>query len=295
MTDTLNLSPFSIAEYIRCGMRYQHRYVLHTPITVGPSPAAVRGRAMHKGAETDLRERIKDPETVPPLEVSVTAAVEAFEQSERGEDVYEREDGTVIVTQGEPPAWEQFGEKAGKNKDLLAAQMVPTWHSQIAPTTKPKAVEQWAAITLNGDGVSVRLRGRLDVLPADGVLSDLKHSRKAFGKTNYSTTEDAGTDDQLTAYDLLYRAATEQIPSRLGFDTVMLDGKRGSDDLFVTGIAQPRVEPRTEAQLQRYLDKVQRVAKGIQAGVFVPTTPDSWSCSSRWCPFWRKCAYGGAK
>lgn len=294
------VSPFALSEYEKCGERYRLRYIEKIYPPVGPSPAAVRGRALHKGAEHDLRtvqKHLADgaprEEADAPLEEVVQAAVEEFERAERGEDHFEGRDGKVLIFQKEKPAWELFGEKAGTNKDLVAKSMTPLWYSNLAPSVYPAGVETWAETDIERNGIIVRLKARFDVLPANGDLADLKHSKYAFGKWNYATAEEADADDQLTAQDLLYRKITGEKPKTVGFDTVKLYQPRNKD-ATVAGVIQPRVGPRTDAQIDLFSEKAARIAKGISAGVFVPAQKGKdWWCSAKWCGHWSVCRFGG--
>ena len=311
MSNTITVSPSAIGAYEKCGVQYAFRYVEHVTPPVGPSPSAVRGRALHRGAETDLRavaarlaEGGERAGADLPLAAVQQAASDEFDRAVRGESLFEKEDGTVETRTEAPAAFDLHGEDPGVNKDLVlrvgdAPGLVPVWYTRVAPSKEPAAVETWARLPFETpEGETVILRGRIDDLPREGVpLADLKHSKRAFGKTRYSTEEDAANDDQLTAYDLLHRAATGRVPAGLGFDTVQLDAPRNAPEAVkVTGIASPRVPARSDAQIALYLERVAAVAKGIKAGVYVPAhRGEDWWCSEKWCAFWKVCKHGGGR
>lgn len=304
MDDPIYLSPSAIDTARMCGVKWEHEHPLRTPRASGLGPSQVRGRALHRAAETALRyvvaHRTADDRQDMPLEAIQQAAVDEADRMETGVDIYEREDGTVTTTDGPKPEWALHEEDPGANKDLLAYDMVPRWHERILPTIEPEAVEAWGRVELAdpATGLDVVLRARLDVLPADGVITDLKHSKFSFGGYNYGTPDDATASVQLSTQDVIYRQLKGVPPVALGFDTLGLrestkpQQKAGAlPGLHVADILQPRVPARTEHQLDKFYDLVTRVARGIQAGVFLPAPDGAWWCSEKWCQFWRVCKH----
>lgn len=289
---TIKISPSALRAYQSCGERYRLQYIQKAPPPVGPSPALVRGLALHKGAEMALRTVVEQkregrPREDLPVEAVAQAAVEEFEQIEQGVRVYERDDGTVVRDEGPPPAWDLFGEKSGANKDMVAKGLAPAWCEKICPRVDPEGVETWGHVPFEQeDGTSVLLRLRFDVLPADGVLTDLKTTKRAFGKIRYATADDAEDDPQLTAQDIAYRHLTGKVPEAVGFDTLAVE-RHGVDAHY------PRVAPRSDAQIGDYLQRADRLVNGIKKGVFIPARRgEDWWCSAKWCPYFRVCAFG---
>lgn len=282
---TLVLSPSSLADYAKCGLRYWWRKVEKRTPPVGSSPAAVRGTAFHAGAEHDLRGLLATGQHHVLSDVQ-DAASQSFDQAAQGVSTYTDEEGQVLTFQGPPPAWALHGEEPGQTKDVVLQGLIPTWHTRIAPSVQPVSIESWAVVEC-ADDVKVRLR--FDQVPANGDLADLKHTKKSWGKLRYSTAAQAEEDAQLTAEDVGYRVLTGQPPVRLGWDTVQLDGHR------VLGIAQPRVASRSEEVIARWMADVQMAARGIRAGVFPHADKnEDWWCSAKWCAYWTVCPYGGA-
>lgn len=285
----LTLSPYRISMFRQCAYKHMLAYELKMPKPVGPTPSSVRGRALHAAAEFALRRVIETNEAgVPRSELQhdvqelQEVAAFAFDNASAGFDEYVRDDGSVEETQGPPVDWDMHEANKESVRDGVLQSLVPAWLQCIEPNTNPAAIECSIVVALDDD---LQLRGRLDVLPADGKLVDLKHT----GGSNYTTVSDAVDDEQLTAYDLLYREATGSAPVCLGFDTLVV--KRD----IVKKIEQPRCDPRDDYDLAMFKEVARLVAHGIEAGYAAPAKKNSdWWCSAKWCQYWTVCPHGGA-
>lgn len=288
----IKLSPSSMDTYAnKCGHRFYLERIAKVEAPVGAGPALVQGRCLAVASEVDLghvatqmnagASRLEAQDL--PLADVQDATADEFARAEQGIDRVPLDDGTVWEKHGPPPAWDLHNEKAGVVKDRLLKVVVPTWYEKIAPTVEPKAVEHTSRLVLDeGENVEIELRARLDVLPHNGDLADLKSTSKA----TYTKAADAEHNGQLTAIDIMYRLETGQAPTALGWDTVKVTSK-GAD------VVRPRVLPRTDEQIQRYLERVRRIAEGIAKGVFIPADKSqAWQCSPTWCPLWRVCRWG---
>jgi hypothetical protein len=52
---------------------------------------------------------------------------------------------------------------------------------------------------------------------------------------------------------------------------------------------------RSDEDYRQLLMRVDAVTAAIEAGVFLPTTPDNWRCSPKFCGYYDTCPYGRRK
>lgn len=305
------LSPSKVNSLRICEAAFVHRYVLRTPPTGGGNPSRAVGQALDAGAEFDLSAVATALDAGAPragadlpLAAVQDIAADAYEAASDGHGSYQREDGTVTTTEEPPIDFALHDSDRGRLKDVSLNVVVPAWYTQHAPLVQPAKVQQWVSFTkidVDAD-LEIVMRARLDVLPRDGVLVDVKHT----SKDRYTKVADADVDDQLTACDLGYRTLTGEAPTALGWDTVRY-AHRGPtktmpdrDTYEVVDAPQVRVPPRTEAALDSYFERLDRDAERALALIKGDVRPrfadrDSWACSKRWCSVWGACSQGGGK
>jgi hypothetical protein len=129
------------------------------------------------------------------------------------------------------------------------------------------------------------LVGTLDVREAgvQGAVRDLKT------KGRKPVLEDAAASHQLDMYALLVAANHGAKPREVALD-VLVGGKRG--------VSASTLRCDAAASFDPLLFYVERVARMIRAGVFVPvdaTGPSGWKCSEKWCGFYDECPMGRAR
>lgn len=253
-------SPTQSEMFAMCPERYRRRYVEGEKIP--PGIALIRGSAVHKGAEVNLKHK-RDNGTLLDQGAVLDAVREEFESRWQGGVLLTPEESVVgvTVTKGE-----------AIDETISAAQF---HHEHVAPIILPKYVE--AKVETTVEGLPRPLLGFVDVIEPDGAINDLKIS----GKT---PSEDmAANSVQLKHYALAYRAATGQ-PSPVQRLDYVVPLKRGTKHVRV----QTRNGPDDIARLlHRYMTQM----TAILGGTFPPATPGAWWCSEKWCGYFRTCRY----
>lgn len=253
-------SPTQSEMFAMCPERYRRRYVEGEKIP--PGIALIRGSAVHKGAEVNLKHK-RDNGVLLAEDAVLAAARDEFEA---------RWQGGVLLTPEESSA----GVAVTKGEAIDQTVNAARFHSEfVAPLILPKYVE--AKVETKVDGLPRPLLGYVDVIETNGQLNDLKVS----GKT---PSEDmASSSVQLKHYALAYRAATGTdspvqrldyiVPLKKGTKHVRVETHNGPDDAA-------RLIHRYSVQME-----------AIQHGAFPPATFGAWWCSEKWCGYFGTCRY----
>ena len=248
------LSVSQVELYLKCPKQFEFRYVYGHKKP--PSAALVQGKAIHNVLEKGYN-HIKTKKELPPEEYILDNYSDTIKEAlEYDEIVYEEdEDEKIIRKQGE--------------------SLLKKWREVKAPKVSPKEVEK--AFVMNVAGVPAV--GIIDLID-DNVIVDNKVVAKSWSQDRIDNSL------QLT----LYSAATGLNEQRI--------------DLYVKGSTAALVNPNSRAKgphIKELSSKRSRkdymwmaevfenVAKSISAGIFPPTTPDSWVCTKKWCGFWDMC------
>ena len=305
----LYLSPSKLGTLRKCEALFVLQYARREPPTGGPSPALVVGRSLDAGAEFDMaavaatldRGGPREGADLPLSDV-VDVAADAYEDAAEGRGAYTRDDGETVATTEPPVEWDLHEADRSKLKNAALKVIVPAWYAEHAPKVQPASVQTTVRFehAIPDADMLVVMSTRLDVMPRDGVLVDVKST----GGSNYSTPEQADTDDQLTACDLGFRETTGAAPAALGWDTVRythrgpIKSAPTRDEYGIVDTPSTRVPARTDAQIASYLDRMGREAERAQALLDGRVRPlyadrDSWACSKKWCSRWGVCSQGG--
>lgn len=256
----LHFSGLSMLE--KCGQRFFYRYIEN--LRMAPGIAMIIGSASHKVIEKNLRNKLDTGELLPAEAVEDYAAAAAHEFLDEGVQLTE-EDGTL----------EQAKGKAVDETIDFAT----THHYEAAPGIEPVAVEEKWVIDTGAD-FPFDLAGTTDVREArDGkrILRDSKTTRKTPAKNA------ADVSEQLTLYSLADNVVSGEIPDEVHLDFVV---KLKSETKYVK-----RSSTRTMEDLQMQIRRIDRAAEVIRKGAFMPTDPDNWWCSARWCGYFSICPY----
>lgn len=250
---TFSYSQYSL--YQRCPKAYEFAYIrnLRNP----PAGVQFKGQIVHKGAEAGQRAKMAKR----PLALEAGKALVA-DEFDKGKEAVEQ--------------WDE-GEDAGKAKDAVV-RAYSTYHTKALPAANPEAVEQPFVLYLD----SVPLIGYIDLIdrvggathagiedPGQLVVADLKYSSKSWSQDQL---------DKSPQFTLYSKAA--------GISTVRVDN-------LVTLKNGPEFKQLTSRRDGRtYLTVLEHMAETvdlIKKGVFPKTAIDSWTCSERWCGYWRQC------
>ena len=284
------LSASAISTYMRCGEKYRRRYeekdyrpgglALHVGTAAHESARASHrnqmkakadagldgitlGKAVEKGAHKDL------------LDVLATSALGAPAVKDIAATEFEKsveEKGFAL----DPDETDSPEKAKGKAKD----EAVRHAEGYVGPSrlVNPMTIERW--IEVRPKGSTLVLRGAIDLIDgteAGEVIVDRKTSAKTPNESR------AHGSLQLSMYAALRYAETHELVPALRLDTtVALKGG--------TKFVQHETK-RTFADVRDILDRSVQVARGIASGTFVPSDPDQWWCSAKFCEYYSDCKY----
>ena len=252
-----HLSPSSIDTYLKCGEQFRRRYILGERIP--PGIAILKGKSVHGAAEVNFKQKIASRKD---LKVSdmVQAAAASFEKSVS--------DGLQFTPEEES---EGKANVLGKVKDRSIV-LTQLFAASVAPQYQPALVEEKVVIEMPHSPFD--LLGYIDMADDKDRIMDLKTTGKS------KTQDEADQSNQLTYYAAAYQIKTGRKPSSVRLD-VLVDKKTPEHQQIETGRDFPDFE--------RLAAKVDMVAKGIKAEVFLPPPPGSWACSQKFCGYWSTC------
>ncbi len=253
------LSKSQLKTLRRCGMQYYYRNV--EGVIERPGTALVIGTATHRAVELNLEQKMRTGELLEE-EAVAEAAFEALGNTWDGEQPVLHDQEAVV------------GEAATKGWAAdVTARLAIAHHRVLAPRIHPTHLER--AFRLELKNYPVDFEGHMDVQEA-GCVRDLKTVNKS------PREDDAHTSIDLTAYAFAIRALDGAVP------TVALD--------VIVKNQEPKVvtleSSRDAADFRLLLDEIGKASRIIEAGAFLPTSPDSWVCSEKYCGYFNRCPYG---
>lgn len=247
---------FSVSQlnmYLRCPAQYAFRYL--DGIVLPPTGSLTKGRAVHKGAEYNYRQKVK------------TARDAALEEIQ---DIV----AAAFDREAEKTSWEKEEDKGRiKDETLLLTAL---YHQKIAPQVQPLFIEHEFKIPL-AEGMP--LLGYIDVIDENFIIRDLKTASKTPGEN------EAAKNLQLTAYAYAFRELVGREESAVALDYLV----QTKQPKAVVLMAQ-----RTKADIDRLWAIMFEVLKAIKGGNFYPN-PQNIMCSVKACGYWDQCRqrYGG--
>ena len=248
---------------MQCGIKYELKYVkgIEVPVT----PVILLGRSIHRAVENLYKGKnnlqVSDIEHI---------ALEAVRQ-QYGEA---KQSGLFIN--------DNFTEKEIIDRiEKGTLKMISKYFNVRIKDTTPVMVEHEFLVNLkeeapkycadyDGSLDNVYVTGYIDFVDSDENIIDLKTALRK------PQPDVADKSDQLTMYALAYRAETGLLPRRVILDYIVHDWMNNPDKVPQIITLQ---STRTESDIQRFLMRLIRVIKGIQAGVFLPPDPTSWVCN----------------
>lgn len=256
------LSPTQLLMYFRCGEQYRRRYLEGEKLP--PGIAAISGKAVHKGAETNYSQKLASKQDLPVNAIEMATA-DSF-------DTFFRESGVQLTREQENRG---LAIILGQAKDSAVA-MASVYHETLARKVQPEFVEQKVIIPAGG-GIPKPLLGIIDIASENGDVIDIKTGSKK------KTQSEADRDLQLTWYSVAYRWLTKKRPRSVQFHTVSSARHKVSAEI----IHSTRDET-DETILSNYLKSA---LHGIDSGFFPPANPQSFWCSERYCGYARTCRF----
>ncbi|MEK7112787.1 MAG: PD-(D/E)XK nuclease family protein, partial [Patescibacteria group bacterium] len=159
-----------------------------------------------------------------------------------------------------------------KDESVEAASL---FIDQVAPDHQPKEVEATQEIIM--PNVDFSLLGRIDLITDKEEIVDLKTGKKSLSQADV----DAST--QLSFYDLTYRAKHKRPPAKLIIEQIVSKKKGAERNTVAT--------TRDSDDLQALVNRINTMAVGLKAGVFIPATPGAWWCGAKFCGYFATCSY----
>lgn len=247
------LSPSQLDTYTRCGHQWYLRYIEGRKVP--PGIAALKGRATHKGAEGNWKQKIESRQDLPAKQIKEIAS-DAFEQEKKG--------GFILTPEEESAGLQKT---LGHAKDRTVA-LAGLFAEKVAPIYQPKMVEQ--NFTIEIPKAPFDISGRVDMVDDQNRVPDLKTSGKRKSQS------EADNSVQLTVY-----AAGVQMMTGLPVPEVRLD--------VLVDTKEPQhqqiISTRGKRDFEALVNRINMVTRGIEAGVFTPAVPGSWWCSPRFCGY----------
>ena len=252
-----HLSASQINMFCNCPEAWRRRYLENEIIP--PGIALIKGKSVHKPAETNFRQKIDTHEDLPVAEFGELAAA-AFEAELAG--------GYQLSAEEESRG---DARVLGEAKDSAVAMAI--FHgAEQAPDYQPVLVEQTFRIELPGPR---DLLGVIDLADTQRRVTDLKTASR---KKNQA---DVDGNLQLTVYAVGHLVVTGEPASELRLDSIVQAKKGLSRDLVTTH--------RDGADFAALAARINAVTASIEAGIFTPAPPGAWNCSGRGWGYWHSC------
>lgn len=267
-----------ISMFAQCQYQWYYRYVLGKKRP--PAVAMAVGTGVHKAADANLTSKLQTGKLLD-VEEAVSFGVQSFTETLEAEDVELDEEEQLI----------------GKDKVIGQAvdkvvRLTRCHSTEIAPLIDPVAVEEFFRVELPDQ--TRDLTGRLDVLERIKVSPSKKRpSGEALGVRDLKTTkktpgqDDAVRDLQLSVYALGTTVNRKEAPVRLAKDYIV--------DLKAGPKREVREATRDEADLRNIAARIRVTIAAMNAGALIPTDPDNWWCSEKWCGYYSECPFGAKK
>jgi RecB family exonuclease len=257
----MQLHPSGLTMMANCGEQFRRRYIegQRRP----PRASLVVGTAVHAAVERSLAP-VLTGDDLPPVEAVEAIAADALAAEWQREEVVLDDDETVEGARG-----------SATDKAVRLARL---HRLAVAPSIRPTALEsRWV---LDLDGYDFELAGTIDIVD-QGLGGEIVRDTKTSGKRPAASTADESL--QLTAYALARLHTGGALPESVALD-YLVDSARGP-------FSETLASQRTEADFAPFLERVSEAVRAIEAGVFMPASPDSWVCSPRWCGYYDDCRY----
>jgi hypothetical protein len=277
-----------------CAERYRRQYEEDEKV---PSTVfAARGTAFHRvAAEAHKRQmRAKDAHgdwissTTQDEEKRRIVLVDSLPGVDEARDLaateFEREaDSGLLVPEGMPRP-----STIGSAKDH-AVRSAGVYVKNVAPFVDPVAVER--KIEVRPKDSDIVVSGIMDLITrgfdSKGVPLEEVRDQKT---TERSPAKDAAhKSQQLTFYAMLRLAEVGQMPRTQVLDYIVHSPKTGWTKHV------PLQTHRTAGDIHALVERLNAAVEAVEKGVFLPTHPDNWYCSERWCPFWSSCRFKSAR
>lgn len=255
MINGINQTMLNMAS--RCAEQFRRRFL--DGEIIPPAVAAVRGTAVHRGAQANHHHIKETGEPLPKCDI-VDATATAYMQA---------------VQDGVSMTREEAQDKAavlGKAKDEAVA-LAGLYSDKVSPLIhKPRLVEERIELDV---GLDVPLFGTIDLLHDKSRILDLKTASRR-------KSEDFGVGNlQAAQYTMLARSVINEQPS---FEFKFLVANKTPVEQTIQAVVQETDELALMARAKALLAMINR-------GIFPPANPEDWYCSADWCGYHSTCPY----
>lgn len=258
-----HLSPSAVEMLSKCGEQYRRRYIEGDIIP--PGVAMLRGRAVHRGAEMNFRQKIESRADLPVKDV-VDAAVAAFDG-----------DWSGGVQLSDDEAKVGMAKIKGQAIDTVVS-LSSVFHVERACEIQPLRVEEGFRIELDGPH---DVKGFLDLYGLEhGASAAAVYDLKTAAKSK--TQADADSSFQLTVY---------------GAAACLLEKRQSVDVSLEVAVATkvPKVQTlrsrRDASDFSILRKRIEVSSRAVLAGNFLPAPSGAFYCSKRWCGYWSSCEF----
>ena len=251
----MRLSYSQVRQYLECPRLYEWHYIRKKPVVV--DGRLIAGGVYHHGLEYALKRKMQH-ELIRADEIKDVMS-DRWDTEVRC-DVIEDDRGSGALEVKEVN-WKD--DKPGELKAVVLS-LGKLYLETMVPTMEPVAVEK----KLEGMIGGIPFLGYADVvLPGPGVIDHKFTTRRMDQGT-------ANKDMQITTYACLLDR-----PIWGGFHQA-LDQKKQDINVVLT--------QRGRGDMEWFSRLVEKVAKGIQTGIF-PPNPLTWKCAEDNCAYWIEC------
>lgn len=262
---TFRWSNSSLSTLQQCGEKFRRRYIERefTP----SSPAAVAGKVVHNSARASLLRKM-ETRALPSLEETMDRAADDFDNTWRGGVMLSKEEAD------EGPAKVQ-----ARAKDM-AVDLSGFHVGRVAPAIEPVGVER--KIIVKPRDSDIEINGIIDLIdntPYGEVIRDLKTSTKS------PNANAADTSQQLTMYAMIRMAEVGKLPAALALDYLVRTPEKGLKKHV------PLLTTRDGEDVRVLVARINTAVETVKRGLFVPTNPENWWCSAKFCDYYATCVY----
>ena len=259
------LSASSLNCLLTCPRQYEFKYVQRIP--VAPTASMLTGTALHKALEQFYRGVIANPDNrLTPAQMAELATATL---------------GDVLTSEEHYPKPEEVEEAGVTVRDLASA-----YTEHVAPTIVPLAVEE-EHVFVAKCGVPILSYIDLRRRCPDGceVICDYKVTSRKW------TLDKLENSLQMHLYSMVTGIGDFEVHNLVK----ATPAKRSSSAKPVDDVIDLAPNLRI---LRHYFDGssndfmedlIERAAKLITSGVFMPCAMDAWCCNPDWCSYWNIC------
>jgi len=255
----------ALATLQKCGELFRRKYVERERWP--SSPRALRGTVVHKVARRGYQRKLETA-TLPSVEETKDVAATEFDAT-WAEGVMLTAEETAIG----------IGATRDASKDF--AVDLSAYHvEKVAPAVHPIGVER--KITVRPKDSDLVIHGTIDLIDqtATGeIVRDLKTSEKS------PSALAADDSQQMSMYAMIRLAEVGTLPEKLTLDYLVRTPARHEMKHV------PLDTTRDAEDVRVIVTRINTAVEAVKRGLYVPTNPENWWCSAKFCDAHSTCPY----